>query len=81
MQTKLTLSLDEVLIQQAKIYAKENGKSVSQIVTEFFAALSVKPKHTSLNEISPVTKKLLGCMIDSELDERDYKEHLLSKYK
>jgi hypothetical protein len=81
MQTKLTLRLDDVLIQQAKDYAKQNGKSVSQIVTEFFTVLSAKQQDTSLAEISPITKKLLGCMSGAGLDEQDYKAHLLNKYK
>jgi len=81
MQTKLTLSVDDRLIQQAKIYAKANGKSVSQIVTEFFTVLSSKSEETMATDLKPVTSKLLGCMSGSVLDESDYKDHLLSKYK
>ena len=32
MQSKLTLRMDEELIEQAKRYAKEQGKSLSQVV-------------------------------------------------
>ena len=35
MQTKLTLRLDEELIKFAKVYAKERGKSLSQIVADY----------------------------------------------
>jgi predicted HicB family RNase H-like nuclease len=34
MQTKLTLRLEDQLIEQAKSYAAQAGKSVSQIVAE-----------------------------------------------
>ncbi len=36
MQTKLTLRLDEALIQRAKAEARRTGKSVSQLVAEYF---------------------------------------------
>lgn len=80
MQTKLTLSVEESLILQAKSYAKANGKSVSQIVAEFFTVLSSKSMDNPKTKAKPVTAKLLGCMANSTLDENDYKEHLLSKY-
>ena len=80
MPTKLTLSLEEKLIQQAKHYAKSQGKSVSQIVAEFFTVLSARSIDNTEIKAQPVTSKLLGCMADSELDESDYKVHLLNKY-
>jgi len=80
MQTKLTLSLEENLIQQVKVYAKLNGKSVSKIVAEFFTVLSEKSSDkVSLNS-TPITEKLLGCMDDSTADVNDHKDYLFSKY-
>jgi len=79
MQTKLTLSLEVELIHQAKNYAKKNGKSVSQIVAEFFTVLSSKSIDNSV-QARPVTNKLLGCMDNSLLDKEDYQTYLLSKY-
>ena len=39
MQTKLTLRLEEQLIERAKAHAKKRGKSVSQMVADYFALL------------------------------------------
>ena len=36
MHTKLTLRIEEQLIEQAKSYATHTGKSVSQLVAEYF---------------------------------------------
>ncbi len=39
MNTKLTLRMDEALIESAKHYAAAHGSSVSQMVANYFAAL------------------------------------------
>jgi hypothetical protein len=39
MQAKLTLRLSDHLISQAKSYAKNHGKSLSQLVAEYFRSL------------------------------------------
>ncbi len=39
MQTKLTLRLDDRLIRKAKDFASKNGKSLSQVVGDYFAAI------------------------------------------
>ena len=41
MQTKLTLRLEDQLIEQAKSYAAHAGKSVSQIVSDYFTFFKV----------------------------------------
>ena len=40
MQTKLTLRLDDRLIRDAKHYARQSGKSLSQMVAEYFSAVT-----------------------------------------
>jgi len=39
MNTKLTLSVEEDLIRKAKAIANERGKSVSQMVEDYFLSL------------------------------------------
>ena len=39
MQTKLTLRLEQRLIRRAKAYARRTGKSVSELVADFFGRL------------------------------------------
>ena len=49
MNTKLTLSLDKEIIEQAKIYAKGTGRSLSEMVESYFKSLS-NPKRKSEDE-------------------------------
>lgn len=77
MQTKLTLSVDDSLIQQAKDYAKQNDKSLSQIVTDYFRALTESKK---LLDNAPITQSLIGVLDVQDVDELDYKKHLEDKY-
>jgi hypothetical protein len=42
MNTKLTLSIDYEIIEKAKEYAKENGRSVSDIVENYLRTIVEK---------------------------------------
>ena len=82
MQTKLTLRLDEKLVRRAKAYAKREGKSVSQIVADYFSLL--KPPSGEDREAqppSPLTQSLRGSLRGAEVDEADYRRHLDEKYR
>jgi hypothetical protein len=72
MTTKLTLTIDDAVIAIAKKYAKQNGKSLSDIVENYLMSLSAKG-NTEEN-ISPNILKLMGSI---ELpDNFDYKKEL-----
>jgi hypothetical protein len=77
MQTKLTLRLEDSLIQQAKSYAKQHDKSLSQVVADYFQILAQQTKKPA---ISPITKSLIGILDSSDIDKKDYKKHLEEKY-
>lgn len=80
MQTKLTLRIDEKLIKKAKLYSKKSGKSVSQMVTDYFVKLTDKTEHKSIR-LPPSTKRLLGILNTGKmLTEKDYKKYLEDKY-
>lgn len=79
MQTKLTLRLEDQLIEQAKSYAARAGKSVSQIVAEYFKLLTCEKTKLS-QPSSQITKSLRGILRESELDEKDYKKYLEEKH-
>jgi hypothetical protein len=80
MQTKLTLRLEDQLIEQAKSYAAKAGKSVSQLVAEYFRLLS-SDKTTPVSSSAPVTQSLRGLLRESRLDEQDYKKYLEEKHR
>ena len=79
MTAKLTLRLDTRQIRLAKQQAKRRGKSVSQMVGEFFASLDEDaPKAKA--KLPPITASLMGILKDSGLSEADYKGYLVGKY-
>ena len=79
MHTKLTLRLDDRLIAQAKDYARDAGKSVSQIVAEYFSAVTSRRQPASTE--TPTVARLRGVLKDKGLDGvRDYHAHLEEKH-
>jgi hypothetical protein len=80
MQTKLTLRLEDQLIEQAKSYAAQAGKSVSQIVADYFKLLTAEKKSKSFSASTPVTQSLRGLLRESKLNEKDYKKYLEEKH-
>ena len=77
MHTKLTLRMDDVLVEQAKAQAAQRGKSVSQMFGEFVTSLGASKRGRVL---PPVTGSLLGIMKGHRVSEKDYKKHLREKY-
>ena len=77
MQTKLTLRLEESLIRQAKHYAHEHGRSLSQVVADYFQMLT---RQSQDSEIPPITRSLVGMLESEQLEVDDYKRHLEEKY-
>ena len=79
MQTKLTLRLEDELIDKAKLVAQQKGKSLSKMVSEYFAYITSNELSTDF-ELPPIVKALYGSLADSKLDESDYKKHLENKH-
>ena len=77
MQTKLTLRLEEQLIERAKAHAKKRGKSVSQMVADYFTLLDRDDRPATL---APLTRSLYGTLGSTAVDEDTYREHLEEKY-
>jgi hypothetical protein len=80
MQTKLTLRLEDHLIEHAKSYAAHAGKSVSQIVSDYFKMLTSQ-KSTIPYPTMPITQSLRGLLRESECDEKDFKKYLEEKHR
>jgi len=79
MNTKLTLRLDDHLIESAKKYSAQTGKSVSKIVSDFFVIIK-NEKLKDSSSITPTVQSLKGILKDSKISENDYKNHLEEKY-
>lgn len=73
MNTKLTLSLEKTVIEKAKSYAKETGRSLSDLVENYFENLTSKSKNEE--NIHPKVKKLIGRIkLPDDFDEEKVKE-------
>ncbi|MFN2261343.1 MAG: DUF6364 family protein [Psychroflexus sp.] len=81
MDKKLTLSLNENIIETAKQYAKSNNISLSKLIESYLGTLTKQEKKD--NEITPLVKSLSGVIsIDDDLDIKDdYANYLMEKYK
>lgn len=85
MQTKLTLRLDDRLIREAKDFAGKNGKSLSQVVGDYFAAILAQEKQETPpgqreETLTPLVQKLKGALADRKVTQEDYYKHLEEKY-
>lgn len=79
MNTKLTLRLDDHLIESAKEYSAKTGKSVSKIVADFFIIIKNEKLKKSY-PVTPTVQLLQGVLKESNFAETDYKKHLEEKY-
>ena len=60
MNTKLTLTLDERVINKAKIYARKKGSSLSGIVENYLKAVTKNSVNDADEDLSPLVKSLKG---------------------
>lgn len=80
MQTKLTLRIDNNLIKKVKLYSHNQGKSVSQLVTDYFVKLGLKTDDAEVN-LPPITRHLLGVLKKApKISQADYRNYLEDKY-
>lgn len=83
--TKLTLRLDGDLIERAKRYARARGTSVSQMVADYFQALTQADLDPAgddwKQELPPTTRRLVGLLQDQSVDEDAYRRYLEEKHR
>ena len=75
MATKLTLTVDKTVIEEAKKYAKLNGRSLSNIIEEYLKSLISQSKNSDELEISPIVDSLWGS-VKPISESKDYKDLL-----
>ena len=81
MNTKLTLRLNKDVIERAKIIAKKQNKSLSDLVENYFQLL-IMNKSTSIAPSGSITSELSGLLKDIAIDDIDktIADHLTEKY-
>ncbi|WP_085518758.1 DUF6364 family protein [Marivirga sericea] len=82
MDTKLTLKLNQKIIEKAKEYASNKKMSLSRLIEAYLQSLTTE-NNTSEFEISPFVKSISsGTEIPSDLDHKKvYSDYLMEKYK
>lgn len=75
MGSKLTLSIDQEIIEQAKQYAKLQGRSLSNIIEEYLKSISANSSKNKKQELSKLVKELKGA-IKLPTDMKSYDELL-----
>lgn len=80
MTTKLTLTIEKSIIERAKIYAKNTGRSLSELIENYLETIT---EDNGNQKISPKLKKIIGSVtlpkdFDEEKELRSYleKRHL-----
>lgn len=81
MNTKLTLKLEQTVIEKAKYYAKSQHTSLSKLIEHFL--LSVTNEQERDETITPLVKSLSGVIsIPNDTNNKDeYADFLINKYK
>lgn len=81
MDNKLTLKLDNLVIEKAKLYARQKNTSLSKLIEAYLEYLTTSGKKES-PEITPLVKSL-SALIDAPKTvdfKKEYKSHLIKKY-
>jgi len=83
MNSKLTLSINQIVIEEAKRYAKSSGKSLSSIVEEYLKSIALKEEINKKKSSLKIVRELKGS-VKLPKDFTSYKEilqdALLEKY-
>lgn len=73
MNTKLTLTIEQTIIEKAKIYAKGKGHSLSGIIENYLKMITKEELKSDI-KITPIVKSLKGSFKASA--NFDYKREL-----
>jgi hypothetical protein len=77
MHTKLTVRVDQELVQVAKRYAHRQGTSLSKLIEDYLRGLAITQNEPLAD--TPVLQRLTGILPpDTSVDE--YHQHLQEKY-
>jgi len=83
METKLTLRLNDNVIERAKIYAKNHRISLSKMIESYLDSLTREKNKDRKVPITPLVESLSGVIkLPSDFDyKKEYADYLTEKYK
>jgi hypothetical protein len=73
MNTKLTLTIEQTIIERAKKYANNKGRSLSDIIENYLKAITTDDNAENI-ELTPIVKSLKGSFKAPQ--NFDYKKEL-----
>lgn len=69
MTTKLTLTVEKNVIEKAKFYARQTGRSLSELIESYLESLTAETRTDQM--VSPKLKKLIGSVkLPKNFDEK-----------
>jgi hypothetical protein len=75
-ETKLTIRLPRILLDNVKLYARQHNTTLTNLISEYLRRI---PAQEELLNQAPSVKRLTGTL-SAELTAEDYKTHLEEKY-
>lgn len=77
MTTKLTLTVEKDIIERAKSYAKNSGRSLSELIEQYLDTIT---QENNNQQVSPKLKKLIGAVkLPKDFDEKKELQSYLEK--
>ena len=82
METKLTLRLNDSVIERAKVYARNHKISLSKMIEAYLDSLTKEKREENSISITPLVESLSGVIdLDSDFDyKKGYGDYLTEKY-
>ena len=77
MNTKLTLTIEQEVIERAKIYAKNKNRSLSDLIESYLKILTKEERKQKKDQLSPIVKSLKGSF--NMPKDMDYKKELRNR--
>jgi hypothetical protein len=83
METKLTLRLNDNVIERAKIYARNHKISLSKMIETYLDSITTQKDEGKKISITPLVESLSGVMnLPADFDyKNEYRDYLEEKYK
>lgn len=83
METKLTLRLNNNVIERAKLYARDHKISLSKMIEAYLDSVTTQKGKEGKNTITPLVESLSGVIdVPADFDyKKEYRDYLEEKYK
>jgi len=83
MDTKLTLRLNDQVIERAKEYARNHKVSLSKMIESYLDSVTKQNELENKNTVTPLVESLSGVIdLPADFDyKKDYRNYLEEKYK